>query len=176
MTINELMRWLAQYEQLIALGLVALPFVTYGGGALLKALAPFLMRYVLAGAIYVAVIPGICMAMVLLYMVFFVRLNLLQEMNLVLHLLPVLSMLVTLWAASRLAPFAMIPGFDRLRGLMLLVGLAFAGLLFVHKAFVGIHFFARFEYLLLLFVGFLVCWRLALARLFKKSPNMPRWR
>jgi hypothetical protein len=57
------------------------------------------------------------------------------------------------------------PGFNRLQGLMGLVGLAFAGLLFIHKTFIGIHFFARFEYLLVLLVVFLVGWRLAMSRL-----------
>jgi len=36
MTINELMRWLAQFQMWIGLGLVAFPLVTYGLGALLR--------------------------------------------------------------------------------------------------------------------------------------------
>lgn len=168
MTINELMQWLEPYTQVLALWFVAVPFLTYVCGALLKIVSPLLTRYLLAGAIYLVVLPGVCMAVVLFYMVFFVRLNLLQEMHLVLHLLPIASMVATLWAASRLEAFASIPGFDRLQGLLILVGLSFAGLLFIHKTFVGILFFARFEYLLLLLVGFLVLWRLGVARMFKK--------
>lgn len=166
MTINELMQWLSQYERLVAGCLAALPIVTYIGGRLCRAGSPRLMRFFLAAAIYLAVVPGICMAIVVFYMAFVARLNLLTEMHLVLHLLPVVSMLATLWAASRLAPFAILPGFNRLQGLMWLVGLAFVGLLFIHKTFIGIHFFARFEYLLVLLVLFLVGWRLAVSRLF----------
>jgi len=166
MTINELMQWLSQYEWLVAGCFVALPIVTYIGGRLCRAVSPRLMRLFLAGAVYLAVVPGICMAIVVFYMAIVVRLNLLTEMHLVLHLLPVVSMLATLWAASRLAPFVILPGFNRLQGLMWLVGLAFAGLLFIHKTFIGIHFFARFEYLLVLLVVFLVGWRLAVSRLF----------
>ena len=176
MTINELTQWLEQYERALALWFMALPCLTYVGGAAIKAFSPVLMRYLLGAAIYLAVIPGICMTLVLLYMVLFVCLNLLQEMRLVLHLLPVVSMLGTLWAASRLEAFAVIPGFDRLQGLMLLVGLGFAALLLIHKTFVGIHFFARFEYLLLLFVGFLVLWRLGLVRVFRKYHSTSRIR
>jgi hypothetical protein len=95
-------------------------------------------------------------------------------MHLVLHLLPVVSMLATLWAAARLSPFAAIPGFDRLQGLILLVALSFGGLLFLHKTFVGIHFFARFEYLLFLFAGFLLLWRIAAARLVGRRDQAPR--
>ena len=156
MTIHELMQWLSQYEWLAAGWFVALPMVTYIGGRLCRTVSPRLMRLFLAGAVYLAVVPGISMAIVVLYMAFVVRMNLLTEMHLVLHLLPVVSMLATLWAASRLAPFVILPGFNRLQGLMWLVGLAFAGLLFIHKTFIGIHFFARFEYLLVLLVVFLV--------------------
>jgi hypothetical protein len=142
------------------------------GGALLKVISPLWTRCLLATAIYLAVVPGVGMIVVLLYMVFFVRLNLLHEMHLVLHLLPIVSMVATLWAATRLAPFAAIPGFDRLQGLLLLVGLSFAALLLVHKMFIGIVFFAKFEYLLLLLGGFLVLWRLGIARVLKKHPSV----
>lgn len=167
MTIHELIQWLTQYERALAIGFVALPALTYGVGALCRLLSLKLMRGWLAVAIYVAVIPGICMAVVVVYLMFFVRGNLLTTLNLAVHLLPIASMGATLWAASRLAPFAAIPGFDRLLGLLMLVGLSFIAVLFVHKTFVRIHFFASFEYLLVLFGLFLVAWRLAAARLFR---------
>jgi hypothetical protein len=175
MTINELLQWLEQYQQVWALWFVAVPLLTYVGGALLKVISPLWARYLLATAIYLAVVPGVGMIVVLLYMVFFVRLNLLHEMHLVLHLLPIVSMLATLWAATRLAPFAAIPGFDRLQGLLLLVGLSFAALLWVHKMFIGIVFFAKFEYLLLLLGGFLVLWRLGIARVLQKHKHPSAW-
>lgn len=168
MTINELLQWLEHHQQVWMLWFAALPLLTYAGGALLRVLAPRLAPYLLASTIYLAVIPGVGMTVIVLYMVFFVRLNLLQEMHLVLHLLPIASMMATLWAAARLVPFAAIPGFDRLQGLLLLVGLSFAALLLVHKTFVGIHFFAQFEYLLLLFGAFLALWRLGIVRAFGK--------
>ncbi len=167
MTIHELIQWLTQYERALVIGFVALPGVTYVVGVLLKALSLKLMRGWLAVAIYAAVIPGICMSVVVLYMMFLVRTNLLTQLNVVVHVLPIASMVATLWVASRLAPFAAIPGFDRLRGLVILVGLSFIAVLFVHKTFVRIHFFARFEYLLVLFGLFLIAWRLAAARLFR---------
>ncbi len=167
MTIHELIQWLTRHQQALAIGFVALPCATYGLGALFSAVSLRLMRYWLAAAIYLAVIPGVGMAVVVLYLAFFVRGNLLTQVNLVVHVLPIVSMMATLWAAARLAPFAAIPGFNRLRGLITLVGLSFIGVLLIHKTFVRIHFFARFEYLLLLFAAFLVAWRLAVRRLFR---------
>ena len=168
MTINELMRWLAQFQGWIGLGLAALPFVTYGLGALLKLCARPLARAFLAAAVYVAVFPGVSMAVLILYMLLFARMNLLRELHLVLHLLPVLSMLGTLWAVSRLEALDDLPGVLRLQGLMVLVGLGFAGLLAVHKTFIGIHFFASFEQLLAILAGVVALWQFGVARLFRK--------
>jgi hypothetical protein len=168
MTINELMRWLEPFQGWIGLGLVAFPVLTYGLGGLLKFCSPALARGFLAGAVFVAVIPGVSMAVLILYMVLFVRVNLLREMHLILHLLPVLSMVGTLWAASRLEALEHLPGVLRLQGLMMLVGLSFAGLLALHKTFVGVHFFARFEHLLAMLAGAVALWHFGVARLFRK--------
>jgi hypothetical protein len=169
MTINELMRWLEQFQGWIGLGLVAFPCVTYSLGALLKFWARPLARGFLAAAVCIAVIPGVSMAVLLLYMLLFTRVNLLREMHLVFHLLPVVSMVGTLWAASRLEALDTLPGVLRLQGLMVLVGLGFAGLLAVHNTFIGIHFFARFEHLLAILAGVVALWQFGVARLCRKS-------
>lgn len=168
MTIHELMQWLEQFQTEIGVGLVALPILTYLLGAMTRAGSRPLARYVLAGAIYLAVVPGISAAVMLLYVLLFVRANVLREAHLILHVLPIGSMLATLWAASRLEPFDNIPGFDRVQGLFLLVGVSFATLLFLHKMFIGVVFFAKFEYLLLLLGAILLLWRFGVARLFRK--------
>ena len=92
MTINELIQQLEPLQGKIALALIALPLATYILGAILQKGSRRLTRYLLAVAIYLAVIPGMCMAVIILYMLLFVRANLLQEVHVVLHLLPVVSM------------------------------------------------------------------------------------
>ena len=169
MTMHELLRWLEPFQGWIGLGLVAFPVLTYAVGGLLTLCSPALARGFLALAVFVAVVPGVSMAVLILYMLLFVRLNLLREMHLILHLLPVLSMVATLWAASRLAALDRLPGVLRLQGLMMLVGLGFAVLLAVHKVFVGVHFFASFEHLVALLAGAVALWHFGVARLFKKK-------
>ena len=171
MTVHDVMQWLEQFQAEIGVGLVVLPLLTYILGALMRPCSRPLARYVLAGAIYLAVLPGVSSAVMLLYLLLFVRADVLREAHLILHVLPIGSMLATLWAASRLEKFDDLPGFDRMQGLMLLVGLSFAVLLFIHKMFIGLVFFARFEYLLLLLGAFLVFWRLGVARLFRKPQS-----
>ena len=109
------------------------------------------------------------MAVLVLYMLLFLRANLLREMHLVLHGLPVVSMLVTLWATSRLEALENLPGVLRLQGLVVLVGLTFAGLLVVHKTLVGFHVFASFERLLIILAGVMALWQFGIARLLRKS-------
>jgi hypothetical protein len=146
-----------------------MPIITYLLGAVLRASAPAIGRGFLALALFVSIVPGMSMAVVVLYMILFVRANLLRDMHLVLHLLPILSMLGTLWAASSLAAFAQIPGFARIQGFMVLVGISFAALFLLQKTFIGIHFFGRFEHLLLLLGGLLALWQFGVSRLFRKS-------
>ena len=69
---------------------------------------------------------------------------------------------------SRLEALDHLPGVLRLQGLMLLVGLGFAGLLVLHKMFVGIHFFASFEHLLAVLAGAVALWHFGVARWFRK--------
>ncbi|MBM3223796.1 MAG: hypothetical protein FJZ47_08360 [Candidatus Tectomicrobia bacterium] len=168
MTIYELQQWLAPYESWIGLGLVGFPCVTYILGALLRACARPLARAFLALAVFVVVLPGVSVAVLLLYMLLVARINLMQEINLVLHVLPVLSMVGTLWSASRLEDLDTLPGIPRLQGLVLLVALTCAGLLALHKTYVHIYFFASIEYLLVALAGFVMLWQFGVAQVFKK--------
>jgi hypothetical protein len=96
MTMHELMHWLEQFQGWISLEFGALPFLMYDLGALLRRWScPWACGF-LAAAVCVAVLPGICMTGLILYRFLFARVNLLREMHLVLHLLPVLSMVGTL--------------------------------------------------------------------------------
>ena len=169
MTTYELTQQLEPFTWEIGLALVALPIVTYLVGALLRACAPAVGRGFLALALFVAIVPGMSMAVVVLYMILFAHANLLRDMNLVLHLLPILSMLGTLGAASMLVPFAQIPGFARIQGFMILVGVSFGALFLLQKTFIGIHIFGRFEHLLLLLGALLALWHFGNSRLFKRS-------
>ena len=68
------------------------------------------MRGFLTAAISVAVLPGTCMTVLILYRLLFARVHLLREMHLVLHFFPILSMVGTLWAVSRLEAVEGLPG------------------------------------------------------------------
>lgn len=165
MTTAEALQWLEQYQGVIGGALVALPVATYLLGLLLKRASRRLSGYFLALAIHLAVIPGISMAVLALYLLFFLRANLLDDLHLVIHVLPVLSMAATLWAASRIMAFDDIPGFRRIEGLMLLVGLSFAAALAIQKTRLGILFLARLEHLFIIVVAAVGLWKLGTSML-----------
>ena len=175
MTTAEALQWLGQYQGAIGGGLVVLPVATYLLGVFFRRISARLVGYFLAVAIHLAVIPGISMAVLVLYLLFFVRANLLNDLHLVIHVLPVLSMATTLWAASRIMAFDDIPGFRRIEGLMLLVGLSFAAALAIQKTRLGILFLARLEHLFIIVIAVVGLWKLG-ASMLSGSDRIPTGR
>ena len=172
MTAAEALQWLEPYQGPMAGALVALPAATCLLGLLLRRASRRLCGYFLALAIHLTVIPGISMAVLVLYLLFFVRANLLNDLHLVIHVLPVVSMAATLWAASRIMAFDDIPGFRRIEGLMLLVGLSFAAALAIQKTRLGVVFLGRLEHLFVIVVAMVGLWKLG-ASMLGGSPRIP---
>jgi hypothetical protein len=85
-------------------------------------------KYVYSLLVYAACIPGMFGAAITLYMMLFAGENLL-DVNMLVTLGPVASMAATLAIAGRNVDFGPLPGFGRLNGLMVVLGLTF-GVLF----------------------------------------------
>ena len=132
--------------------MLALPFFAWGVGSILKRISPRVANCFLAFPVFLAVLPGICTAVALGYLIFIVRVNILEEVDLILYGGSILCMIATLYAISRVSRFDDIPGFDRLSGLMVLAGLSFALTLFVAKLRFLVGFFASLTTLFFLFI------------------------
>jgi hypothetical protein len=109
-------------------------------------------RFAYSALVYLACIPGMGAAVLTGYARLFTGENLL-DVNLLVYLLPVVSMGATLGVMSRSVRFADVPGFDRLSGLMLLLGLTFVVLLVLRRTFFGVFFIGSLPALLLIGVG-----------------------
>lgn len=109
-------------------------------------------KYLYAGMVYAACIPGIFSAVLICYTLFFTRENLL-DVNLLVYFLPVISMTVTLVFISRNVPFDDVPGFDRLWGLMILIGATFVIALAIQKTRLWIFFRGSLFALIVFMVG-----------------------
>ncbi|MBK9270448.1 MAG: hypothetical protein IPM48_02535 [Saprospiraceae bacterium] len=77
-------------------------------------------RYLYSFLIYAIAIPGIFAATLNVYFFFWERRSLL-EMDLMVQILPFISMLVTFWISARFISFVEIPGFGKLTALVTII-------------------------------------------------------
>jgi hypothetical protein len=129
-------------------------------------------RYFYAVLVYLVCVPGIGAAVLTAYTLFFTRESLLDK-DLLVHVLPIVSMAATLPLIRKGISFDDVPGFDRLSGLMVLIAVTFIIVLVIQKTFVGIFFGASFAVLLALgaFLFALLKWG---AGAVLRSPEEPR--
>lgn len=141
MTLRELLtlagrhpEYLGYYFALIPLLALLIPLLHKKG---FGEFAPW--KYLYSALTYLTCIPGMFSGVLVAYSLFFTRENLL-DVNPLIYFAPLLSMFVTLVLIRKQVSFNDLPGFERLSGLMILIGGAFAIALFVHKMFIGIVF------------------------------------
>ena len=154
MTINELIAQAGQHSLVLAVVFVLLPVVAWlmgqihqpgGGGA-----APW--KYVYAVLVYLACVPGMFAGVLTAYLLFFVHGNLL-DVNPLIYFLPIAAMVVTLVFIRKKVTFDEVPGFDRLSGLMAMVGCSFAIALAIQKTNIFLFFGGSIERLFALALG-----------------------
>lgn len=164
MTLNQLFAAAGQHP-LVMLGVfLALPLGCWVLGMLHgpRSAKRSPWRYLYAVMVYAACIPGMLAAVVLLYSLFFVSQSLL-DLDLLVHVLPIASMVATLLVIRSRLSFAEIPGFDRLSALMVILGVSFAVALAVQRTRIWVLFGASFLTLLVIalltFVLLMWAWR-----------------
>ncbi len=160
---------------LVALALVPpllVPLLAFIHGRGRGAESPW--RYVYAVFVYAVCVPGIGAAVLTAYTLFFTGENLLDK-NLLVYLLPVVSMGVSLALIAKNVSFDQVPGFDRLSGLMVLIGVTFALVLAIRKTFIGIFFIGSITTLLVLGTAIFALLRWGTYALFRRRDE-PRTR
>ncbi len=122
------------------------------------------IRYLYSIIIYLSCIPGIAAAVLIGYSVFFIRANLLK-VNFLVYFLPLVSMIVTLLIIREKNHFIDIPGFNKIQGLLILIGLSFIVSLSLYKTMIIIGFFGGFLNLLIVAAVVFLLLKLGLALL-----------
>src|SRR5258706_3102411 len=102
--------------------------------------------------VYLTCVPGVFAAVLTAYALFFTRENLL-DVSFLIYILPIVSMVVTLVLIGKNVSFEVIPGFERLSGLMVMIGCSFAIALAIEKIRIFIFFGGSIDRLILLAVG-----------------------
>ncbi len=175
MTPNDWLDWLAARPLQVGGYLMALPILALLLGLLHRRGAgndaPW--KYLYSGLVYAACIPGTLGALVTLYLLLFVGQNLL-EVNALVTVAPVVIMAATLALAGRNVEFGPLPGFGRLSGLMVVLGLTFAVLFALSRTRLWIVFGGSVLWLGAIgaFVFSLIKWGGHLA--FRRSDEPPR--
>ena len=155
MTLIQVVETLNYYSLYIAVFFIAVPLIALGYGKILnpaqKIRTPH--KYVYSFFVYLCSIPGIFAFIITVYSLFFLRTNLLA-VNFIIYFLPIISMIVTLIFVSKSVDLNFIPGFDRLFGLFILIGVTFIITLVLMKLRVWVLFGGSIVTMFILF-GFL---------------------
>ncbi|MBO0929448.1 hypothetical protein [Fibrella aquatilis] len=167
MTFRDLFDFAAAQPGVVALLLLAVPALAF----LINLWAGttdaeiWRWRYVYAGLVYAACIPGIFALTLNIYLFLFERQSL-WTMNLALQVLPILTMMATLMLIKRKMPFKYIPGFGRLSGFMTLIAALIGILWFVDRLKLVAFTYVPFSYVVFGFVALLIIIRFAWSRVF----------
>lgn len=170
MSIAELIARLGQYSTGLMIFLTALPVIAYFYGKFISPVQALQRphRYIYAFLIYLACVPGIFSAVITAYSLFFINANLL-EVNFAIYFLPILSMGITVALIKNRVDLDGLPGFDRLKGLIVLLTLTFIILLFLIRFRVWLVFGGSLMALWVLGAGVFLLLRWSAGRLFPKK-------
>lgn len=96
-------------------------------------------KYIYSVLVYAVCIPGLLASVLTGYGLFFRNENML-DVNLAVYVLPIISMIVTLIFIHKTVNFENVPGFDRISGLMVMIGCSFVIALAIQKTRIWIFF------------------------------------
>jgi len=154
MTTRELIQQAGARPLWLIAGCVAPPVLAWLCGWLhgrgRGGIAPW--KYAYSLLVYLVCVPGISAVVLTAYTLFFTRENLL-DVNPLVYALPIASMVATLVLIRKNVDFDQVPGFDRLAGLMVMIGCSFGLALAIQKTNIWVFFGGSIERLFALTLG-----------------------
>jgi hypothetical protein len=167
MTFRDLFVYAAAQPGTVAFFLLIIPALVFVLNSLAGETAPDIWRwrYVYAGLVYAACIPGMFACTLNVYLFLFERQSI-WDMNLVLQVLPILTMVATLMLIRRKIPFQYIPSFGRLSSFLTLIAALIGVLWFVDRLRLVAFTYVPFSYVVIGFVALLLIIRFAWSRIF----------
>jgi hypothetical protein len=170
MTIREAIQWVGQYSLWLAIGLVVPPALAFlsrflhgvdNGGK-----APW--KYVYSVLVYWVCFPGMLSSVLTGYSLFFEKADLL-DVSVVVYILPIVSMVATLILVRKNVSFEDVPGFDRISGLLTMIGVTFVLTLAIYKTRILLGFFGSLPMLIALVAGLFGLLKWGTYMLFRKK-------
>jgi hypothetical protein len=167
MTLRDFFTYLTANSSVAIIFLLAVPalafLVNLWAGNTAEAI--FEWRYVYAGLVYAACIPGVLAVTLNIYLFLFERQSV-WDSNLALQLLPILTMIGTLLLIRQKIPFQYVPGFGRLSGFLTLIAALIGLMWFFDRLRLVAFTYVPFSYIVIGFVAVLVLIRFAWAKMF----------
>ncbi|GAB3643487.1 hypothetical protein [Spirosoma arcticum] len=167
MTLRDVFETVSGQPTLLFLLLMAVPtgafLVNLGSGKTAEEI--WRWRYVYAGLVYLACIPGVFAITLNVYLFLFERQSI-WNLNLALQVLPILTMVGTLLLIRRKIPFDYIPGFGRLSGFLTLIAAIMGIMWFIDRTRIYAIAYVPFSYIIIGFIALLLIIRLAWSRIF----------
>ena len=167
-TLEDVLLHLADQWQLLGLAMVVITLasllICY---LLLKAERPLTAHRFMALPVLLTVLPGIFYSVILAYLLVFARANLISLP--IFTFLPPLWMGISLYLYSQLVNFEHVPGFSRLSGLALFVGVVFAAAFILARLRIIAVFWLSPKWLFPLVLVLYFGWRTAVRRMFARE-------
>lgn len=159
MTLGEIFKLLSENPAIPTVYLMGVPFVAllalyFGKGEGNK--SPWTELY--SFLVYAICLPGIFAVTLNAYLFLFERQSVFDA-NIFTQVLPLLSMIVTLWLIRKNTCFEDIPGFNKLGGLVTLISVLFILMWILEKTHIFVISFMPFHYFLILLVVLLIAIR-----------------
>ncbi len=174
MTTRELIHLLDRQPAALAGVFVAVPVLAWLCGRLHQpgegGRSPY--KYIYTLLVYAACLPGMFAGVLTAYALFFSKENL-MDVSLLVYILPIVSMVATLVLVRKSVTFEEVPGFDRLSGLMAMLGCSFAIALAIEKTRIFLFFGGSVEWLVALGLGVFALLKWGTYMLFRNR-NEPR--
>lgn len=159
MTLQELFEYFSDRPNFVLGYFLLIPVLAAVAGALDKDQGHYFpWNYIYAVLIYLVCIPGIFAFTLNIYLFLFERRNIMAT-DLYTQVLPIVSMVITLWIIRKNVVLDFIPGFDRLSGLIMLITAALALMWLIDRFRVIAFTQIRFPYVVLFLLGLIFVMR-----------------
>jgi len=167
MTLQEFLDSCAQNPSLIILYFLCLPLTAFLASIFGKGeadISPW--KYLYSVLMYLACIPGIFAITLNIYLFLFERRSVF-EADIFSQILPIIIMIITLLLIRRNTCFEDIPGFNRLGGLLLIIGSLLSAMWFLDKTRIVVFSYMPFYVVLIILTVLLIAARFGTKAFFK---------
>ena len=156
MTLQEFFDWISLHPVWLLFFFLFIPLAALVAGWIGKGeghLSPW--KYFYSVLIYLVCIPGLFAVFLDIYLFLFERQSI-WSANLYTQFLPILSMFVSILIIRKNVDLDLVPGFDKLSGLLMMISAIMVILFFVDRTRIIAFTFIRIEYVLLIFAAMLL--------------------